>query len=153
MANTTKTTNTKKTTNTPKEVKSMKKVETKKAVVKEVKNEVKKNTFLTIQEIVKLYEEAGIKCYNPECKGNYRIMGTKKGSSLNLRPTKGYFIFTSDEDLELIQSAELKFDDLKVEPGTNSQDKSRKHTVSCTDTETLKALLKVYASNPLNKVA
>ena len=43
------------------------------------KNEEKKNVVLTvsIDEVGKMYEEFGIKNYNPTAKGNYRIMGNK----------------------------------------------------------------------------
>lgn len=139
------------------EKKEVQAVETKKEVApktkKAVENAAKKDAFLTIEEIVKLYQEAGIKCANPEVKGNYRIMGSKKGSSLNLKPTKGYFIYSTEEDYKAIKNAGLKFEDLVVEEGTNSQDKSRPHTVICKQLATLKAVLAVYAKNPMNKVA
>lgn len=137
------------------EKKEVKKVDTKKEVApkKAVDNAAKKDAFLSIEEIVKLYQEAGIKCANPEVKGNYRIMGSKKGSSLNLKPTKGYYIYSTEEDYKAIKDAGLKFEDLVVEEGTNSQDKSRPHTVICKQLATLKAVLAVYAKNPMNKVA
>lgn len=130
-----------------KEVKEVKKVDTKKAV----DNSAKKDAFLSIEEITKLYQELGIKCANPQAKGNYRIMGSK--SSLNVKPKKGYYIYTADSDYEAITKAGLKFEDLVVEQGTNSQDKARPNTVICTTLATLKAVLAVYAKNPLNKVA
>lgn len=130
-----------------KEVKEVKKVDTKKAV----DNSAKKDAFLTIEEITKLYQELGIKCANPQAKGNYRIMGSK--SSLNVKPKKGYYIYTADSDYEALKGAGLKFEDLVVEQGTNSQDKARPNTVICTTLATLKAVLAVYAKNPLNKVA
>ena len=130
-----------------KEVKEVKKVDTKKAV----DNSAKKDAFLSIEEITKLYQELGIKCANPQAKGNYRIMGSK--SSLNVKPKKGYYIYTADSDYEAIKAAGLKCDDLVVEQGTNSQDKARPNTVICTTLATLKAVLAVYAKNPMNKVA
>ena len=130
-----------------KEVKEVKKVDTKKAV----DNSAKKDAFLSIEEITKLYQELGIKCANPQAKGNYRIMGSK--SSLNVKPKKGYYIYTADSDYEAIKAAGLKFEDLVVEQGTNSQDKARPNTVICTTLATLKAVLAVYAKNPMNKVA
>lgn len=130
-----------------KEVKEVKKVDTKKAV----DNSAKKDAFLSIEEITKLYQELGIKCANPQAKGNYRIMGSK--SSLNVKPKKGYYIYTADSDYEAITKAGLKFEDLVVEQGTNSQDKARPNTVICTTLATLKAVLAVYAKNPMNKVA
>ena len=131
--------------------KETKPVATKKVETKKVDNAQKVNQFISIEEVAKLYEEFGINCTNPECKGNYRIMASK--SSLNLKPKKGYYIYTSDADYELITKAGLKNEDLIVEKGTNSQDKQRPNTVICTTLATLKALLAVYATNPVNKVA
>ena len=130
-----------------KEAKEVKKVDTKKAV----DNAVKKDAFLTIEEITKLYQELGIRCINPDAKGNYRIMGSK--SSLNVKPKKGYYIYTTDSDYDAINAAGLKCADLVVEQGTNSQDKARPNTVICTTLATLKAVLAVYAKNPMNKMA
>lgn len=130
-----------------KEVKAVEKIDKKEAV----ENSAKKDAFLSIEEITKLYQELGIKCANPQAKGNYRIMGSK--SSLNVKPKKGYYIYTADSDYEELTKAELKFKDLIVEKGTNSQDKTRPNTVICTTLETLKAVLAVFAKNPLNKVA
>ena len=127
--------------------KEVKKVDTKKAV----DNAAKKDAFLSIEEVTKLYQEIGIKCANPQAKGNYRIMGSK--SSLNVKPKKGYYIYTADSDYEAITKAGLKFEDLVVEQGTNSQDKARPNTVICTTLATLKAVLAVYAKNPMNVVA
>lgn len=126
--------------------KEVAKVETKK-----IENAEKKNSFVTIQEATKMYEAAGIKCKNPEAKGNYRIMGS--GSSLNIKPQKGYYIYSSDEDLELVQNAKIKASDLVIEKGTNAQDRIRPNTIICTVTDTLVALLKAYALNPKNAVA
>lgn len=135
------------------EKKEVKKVDTKKEVApkKAVDNAAKKDAFLSIEEITKLYQELGIKCANPEAKGNYRIMGSK--SSLNVKPKKGYYIYTADSDYEALTKAGLKFEDLTIEQGTNSQDKARPNTVICTTLATLKAVLAVYAKNPMNKVA
>lgn len=133
------------------------------AVVEEVKEvpaieetkvveNAEKKSLLNIEEIVALYSEAGIKCYNPTSKGNYRIMGSQKGSSLNVKPKKGYYIYTTDADFAEISTSGLKADDLVVEEGTNSQDKSRPNTIICQTVETLKELLALYAMNPVNKV-
>lgn len=150
--NTTKAKETKVMKNTKKETKA---VETKKAVVKtETTNTEKVNTMLNIEEVMKLYSEAGIKCYNPTAKGNYRIMGNAKGSSLNIVPKKGeYRIYSTDTDYESIVNQKFEFKDLVTEKGTNSTDKSRPNTIVCKTVETLKALLGVYATNPANKVA
>lgn len=131
-------------------------VETKVEEVKteEVKNEVKENQVLTIQEVTALYEELGIKCYNPNAKGNYRIMGSSKGSSLNIVPRKGeYRIYSTGDDFALVSAIEQKPEDLIVEEGTNSQDRCRPNTIVCKALETLKAVLAVYATNPINRVA
>ena len=75
------------------------------------------------------------------------------GSSLNVKPKKGYYIYTSDSDMELVKSAGLKNEDLVIEGRTNAQDKQRPNTIVCTALETLKALLAVYAKNPANVLA
>ena len=134
------------------EVKEEPKAEVKVVVEKEKKNKEKKNTYISIQEITKMYEEFGIKCYNPNAKGNYRIMGNSKGSSLNIKPTKVYFIYSTQDDYELLEGSSLECDDLIMEGKTNSQDKSRPYTVICTAVETLKVLLGIYATNPLNQI-
>jgi hypothetical protein len=115
------------------------------------KNEEKKNVVLTvsIDEVAKMYEEAGIKNYNPTAKGNYRIMGSKSGSSLNLRKTQ-YIIFSTDVDYEALKKAKIEGVEL-IEKG-NSQDKSRPHKVVIQALDTLKKALKVYASNPVNQI-
>ena len=120
----------------------------------EVKNEVKENQVLTIQEVTALYEELGIKCYNPNAKGNYRIMGSSKGSSLNIVPRKGeYRIYSTGDDFALVSAIEQKPEDLIIEEGTNSQDRCRPNTIVCKALETLRAVLAVYATNPINRVA
>lgn len=128
-----------------------KKVETKKVAEKKVENKKKENTTVSIAEIEKLYTEAGIKVYNPNIKGNYRIMGHKKGSSLNLRADK-YIIFSTDTDFEALTSLKSKYSDLTLAKGGNAQDGSRPNVVEVTTLDTLKAILKVYATNPLNKI-
>lgn len=132
------------------EVATVKKAEVK-TVKKETVNQEKTNAFLTIEQVTDLYKELGIKCANPTAKGNYRIMGSK--SSLNVKPKKGYYIYTADSDYEALTKAGLKFEDLTIEQGTNSQDKTRPNTVICTTLATLKAVLAVYAKNPMNATA
>lgn len=127
------------------------KTEAKKTEKKAVENAEKKNDFISIEEVTKIYAELGIKCKNPTAKGSYRIMGS--GSSLNIKPTKGYYIYTSDADMELVQAAGLKNADLVIEGRTNAQDKQRPNTIVCTALETLKVLLAVYAKNPANVLA
>ena len=159
------------TTKANKEEKTMKKETAKKETKKSVKKEVaqatetakvetvkevkantdKVNTVITIQEVTDMYAKAGIKCYNPDVKGNYRIMGYKGGSSLNIVPKKGeYRIYSTNTDYDTISQAGLKFEDLVLEKGTNSTDKARPNTIVCKTVDTLKALLGVYATNPLN---
>lgn len=113
-------------------------------------NTTKANKFISIEEVVKLYAEAGIRCTNPNAKGNYRIMGSK--SSLNLLPTKGYYIYSSKADYEAVQNANITGNDLVLEGECNKQDSNRPFLVICKTVETLKALLAVYAVNPLNAV-
>ena len=119
---------------------------------KAVDNKDKKPQFLNIQEVTKLYSEYGIKCLNENAKGNYRIMGGAKGSSLHVKPTKGYYIYSTNADFELIKNAELKCEDLIVEEGTNSSDRVRPNTIICKTVDTLKSLLQIYATNPFNKL-
>ena len=119
---------------------------------KAVDNKDKKPQFLNIQEVTKLYSEYGIKCLNENAKGNYRIMGGAKGSSLHVKPTKGYYIYSTNADFELIKNAELMCEDLIVEEGTNSSDRVRPNTIICKTVDTLKSLLQVYATNPFNKL-
>ena len=119
---------------------------------KEVANKDKKPQFLNIQEVTKLYSEYGIKCLNENAKGNYRIMGGAKGSSLHIKPTKGYYIYSTNADFELIKNAELTCEDLIVEEGTNSSDRVRPNTIICKTVDTLKSLLQIYATNPFNKL-
>ena len=127
------------------------KTEAKKTEKRAVENAEKKNEFISIEDVTKMYAELGIKCKNPNAKGLYRIMGS--GSSLNVKPKKGYYIYTSDADMELVQSAGLKNEDLVIEGRTNAQDKQRPNTIICTALETLKVLLAVYAKNPANVLA
>lgn len=145
MAETKTTKNTKATENKKENTKA------KTTKTKEVKNEEKKNIVLTvsIEEVAKMYEEAGIKNYNPQAKGNYRIMGNKSGSSLNLRKTQ-YIIFSTDVDYAALKEANIEGVEL-IEKG-NSQDKSRPHKVVIQAVDTLKKALKVYATNPVNQV-
>ena len=119
---------------------------------KAVDNKDKKPQFLNIQEVTKLYSEYGIKCLNENAKGNYRIMGGAKGSSLHVKPTKGYYIYSTNADFELIKNAELTCEDLIVEEGTNSSDRVIPNTIICKTVDTLKSLLQVYATNPFNKL-
>lgn len=112
-------------------------------------NTKKVNKFMDIEAVMALYAEYGIRCANPTAKGAYRIMGG--GSSLNVKPTKGYYIYSNDVDLDIIRQAGLECKDLVVEEGTNT-DKKRRNIVICTEEDTLRKLLALYATNPANQV-
>lgn len=128
------------------DAKVAKTTKTKKEVAKkEVKTA--KVTTMSIDDVMKLYGELGIKCTNPNAKGDYRIMGGK--SSLNLKKTK-YVIYSTEVDADAVAKANI--DGVTVEKDTNSQDKVRPHTVTVSATSDLKAVLAVYATNDLNKV-
>lgn len=131
--------------------KTNKAVETKAIETKKVaKNEEKKNVCISIEEVSAMYDAAGIQCKNPNAKGNYRIM--KGGSSLNIKPTKGYYIYSTDDDFEMVSQSKLSNKDLVVEKGTNSTDSKRPNTIICTTVDTLKDVLAVFAKNPLNQI-
>lgn len=98
-------------------------------------------------EINQLLTDAKIKMYNPEGKGNYRIFGSKKGSSLNVQRA-AYIIYSTDEDYAAVEGA--KIEGVELTKGGNSQDKVRPNIVRTTALDTLKKLLKVYAKNPVN---
>lgn len=153
---TTKTTTKAATTKTATKKAENKKVETKKTETKATKkvteNKEKVNTTVDISEITKMLVDAGINIVNPNAKGNYRIMGTKKGSSLNLQKHK-YIIFSTDVDYAAVEAVKDKYQDLVLVKGGNSQDKNRPNKVEFTAIETLKAILKLYAANPVNKPA
>ena len=134
-----------------KTVKETKKVETKevkKVESKKVENKEKKN--IDMQAINQLLTEAGIKIYNPEAKGKYRIFGSNKGSSLNVQ-TKQFIIFSTDDDYKAVVNA--KIEGVEATEGTNSQDKVRPNTVIVKTEEVLKAVLAVYAKNVANQIA
>jgi hypothetical protein len=127
-------------------------VETKKAVPAKTEktNAEKVNEILTMEDINKLYADLGIKCYNPAAKGKYRIMGNQKGSSLNVTK-KEYTIYTTETDYQNVLAANLKNEDLALEENTNN-DKVRSNVVRCKTIETLKTVLAVFASNPINQL-
>ena len=120
------------------------------AKVEATENKEVKNVTLNIEEIAALYTENGIKVYNPQAKGNYRIMGFKGGSSLNVTK-KDYKIYSTEDDFVALENA--KIDGVELAKGANSQDKVRPHTVIIQSVDALKAALKVYAQNTKNQVA
>lgn len=153
MANTTKKATDNKANKTVKETKNMatkkvEKEEVKKVESKKVENKEKKN--IDMQAINKLLTEAGIKIYNPEAKGKYRIFGSKTGSSLNVQAKK-FIIFSTNEDFKMVEDA--KIEGVKTIEGDNSQDKCRPNTVIVQTEELLKKVLKIYAKNVVNQIA
>lgn len=148
MANTKKLNNEKASTKAP-ETKAPKTKAPKEKKV-ETKNVEKKNVTLNMEQVVKELETAGIKVYNPQAKGNYRIFGSKKGSSLNLQKAQ-YIIFSTDDDFKAVKDA--KVDGVELTEKGNSQDKSRPNVVKFTTEAALKAVLKIYAKNPVNQIA
>lgn len=153
MANTTKKATDNKANKTVKETKKVttKKVENKevkKVESKKVENKEKKN--IDMQAINQLLTEAGIKIFNPEAKGKYRIFGSKKGSSLNVQ-TKKFIIYSTDEDFKMVEDA--KIEGVTCEEGANSQDKARPNVVSFQTEELLKTVLAIYAKNTANQAA
>lgn len=149
---TNKTTATKKaaTTKAAAETKKVdaKKVATKKAETKKVQNAEKQKVDMV--EITKLIGEAGVKVYNPDAVGKYRIFGSKKGSSLNVQ-SKAFIIYSTDEDYKAIVDAKLA--GVETTENGNSQDKVRPNVVKFSGMDMLKSVLAVYAKNPANQLA
>lgn len=142
---TTKTTNKTATTKTTtKAAKTTKKVETKKVETKKVQNAEKQ--AVDMAAITKLIGEAGVKVYNPEAKGKYRIFGTKKGSSLNVQ-SKAFIIYSTDDDFKAVKDAKLT--GIEATENGNSQDKVRPNVVKFSGMDMLKSVLAVYAKNPM----
>lgn len=147
---TTKTTNkaatTKTTTKAAKTEKKVdaKKVETKKTETKKVQNAEKQK--VDMKAITELVTKAGVKVYNPDAKGNYRIFGTKKGSSLNVQ-SKAFIIYSTDDDFKAVKDAKLT--GIEATENGNSQDKVRPNVVKFSGMDMLKSVLAVYAKNPM----
>ena len=148
MANTTKKTAITKTAET-------KKVETKKSVAKtaaktevkaietkkvETKNVNKVN--ITMDEVEKMFTEAGIGFKHNNC--NYRII--TGGSSLNVHK-KEFAFYMTDADFEKVKT--LKATDIKCTEGGNKQDKARPNSVFFTTVETLKMVIGAIAPKKL----
>ena len=140
MAKTTNTTKTQKTTE--------KKVNTKAAEKKVEKKEVKKvnreRKTLTMQEISDMMSSANLQVYNAQAKGNYRIIGSKSGSSLNVQ-TQKYILFSTDADFDMVSAVKDKYKDLVLEKGSNSQDKCRPNAIKFTEKATLEGVIKLMA--------
>lgn len=129
-------------------VKTEKKV-TEKKVTEKANKEVKVIT-IGMEELMKELEKVGIKVYNPTAKGNYRIFGNKKGSSMHIHKTE-YIVFSTDDDYKAVSDAKIIGVEA-IEKG-NAQDHCRPHKVVFSTPEALKAVLTIYAKNPLNQVA
>lgn len=147
---------TKKTENKVTEKKVTTKVTEKKAIAKTEKkvtekaNKEVKVITIGMEELMKELEKVGIKVFNPQAKGNYRIFGNKKGSSMHIHKTE-YIVFTTDEDYKAVSDAKITGVEA-IEKG-NAQDHCRPHKVVFSTPEALKAVLTIYAKNPLNQVA
>ena len=150
-----------KTTTTNKTTKSNTKAKTGVKEVKEVANVEVTNkavtTLLKPDDFVELFSEAGIVCGNPQCKDIYRTMGTKRGgSSLQVRATEGYRIMTTNADFEFVKDLKmsgvtvLANGNLVSKGGKSEVDGTRPHLVKIVDTDTLRAVLKLYTQNPNN---
>lgn len=118
----------------------------KKAVEK--KNKEVKVITINMEELMKALEKVGIKVYNPTAKGNYRIFGSKKGSSMHIHKTE-YVVFSTDDDYKAVKDA--KIDGVEAIERGNAQDKCRPHKIVFSTGEALKAVLTIYAKNPLNQ--
>ena len=138
------TTKTTKKAATTKKATETKKVAPKKVETKKVQNAEKQTVDMV--EITKLIGEAGVKVFNPDAKGKYRIFGTKRGSSLNVQ-SKAFIIYSTKEDYEAIKSAKLT--GVEVTENGNSQDKVRPNVVKFSGMDMLKSVLAVYAKNPM----
>lgn len=120
------------------------KAEEKKVETTEKKKVNRERKTLTMQEIVDMMNEAALNVYNAQAKGNYRIIGSKSGSSLNVQ-TQKYILFSTDADFDLVSSIKDKYQDLVFEKGANSQDKCRPNAIKFTDTKTLEGVIKLMA--------
>lgn len=121
-----------------------KKVATKKVETKKVQNAEKQK--VDMKAITELVTKAGVKVYNPDAKGNYRIFGTKKGSSLNVQ-SKAFIIYSTDDDFKAVKDAKLT--GIEATENGNSQDKVRPNVVKFSGMDMLKSVLAVYAKNPM----
>ena len=84
-------------------------------------------------------------------------MGTKRGgSSLQVRATEGYRIMTTNADFEFVKDLKmsgvtvLANGNLVSKGGKSEVDGTRPHLVKIVDTDTLRAVLKLYTQNPNN---
>lgn len=105
-------------------------------------------TRMTIKDIEVLFDEYGL-TYS-SAKGDYRIMGKREGSSLNLNMSN-FIIYTRDDDFKNIVNAKLEFEDLVLKENGNNRDGVRPNVVRCETLKTLKALLQTYSINVENK--
>ena len=118
-----------------------KKVEEKKVETKKAPKENKAKVDVTIQEVVKMLEEAGIGYKPNNCE--YRIL--KGNSAIHVHKTK-IFINCTNEDFESI-STKVKAEDLVLQKEGNIVDSHRPARVEFVSTDTLKAVIKAIAKN------
>lgn len=144
MANTKNTEKTTKTVETKAPKTESKKVAEKKVETTEKKKVNRTRVTLTMQEISEMMSNANLNVYNATAKGNYRIIGSKSGSSLNVQ-TQKYILFSTDADFDLVSTVKDKYQDLVFEKGANSQDKCRPNAIKFTDKKTLEAVIKLMA--------
>lgn len=142
---------TKATANT-KEAKTMKKettkTETKKVEEKKVTEKKNINKInVTIQDVEKLFTEAGITFKSNNC--NYRIIAS--GSSLNVHKAALVF-YTTDEDFKKI-SDNVKAADLELKEKGNVQDGKRPNYVRFTTEDTLKKVITALTKTVKSAVA
>ena len=137
----------KNTANT-KEAKTMKKETTKKVEEKKVTEKKNINKInVTIQDVEKLFTEAGITFKSNNC--NYRIIAS--GSSLNVHKAALVF-YTTDEDFKKI-SDNVKAADLELKEKGNVQDGKRPNYVRFTTEDTLKKVITALTKTVKSAVA
>lgn len=145
MANTTKKSATKNVATKKVDVKKVdtkktevKAIETKKVETKPVEKVNATKVNITMDEVEKMFTEAGIGFKHNNC--NYRII--TGGSSLNVHK-KEFAFYMTDADFEKVKG--LKATDIKCTEGGNKQDKARPNSVFFTTVETLKMVIGAIA--------
>ena len=140
MANTTKKSATKNVATKKVDTKKteVKAIETKKVETKPVEKVNATKINITMDEVEKMFTEAGITFKHNNC--NYRII--QGGSSLNVHARKFAFYMT-DSDFEKVKG--LKANDIKCIERENARDKDRPNSVFFTTVETLKMVIGAIA--------
>ena len=149
MANTTKKSATKNVATKKVDVKKVdtkksevKAIETKKVETKPVEKVNATKINITMDEIEKMFTEAGITFKHNNC--NYRII--QGGSSLNVHSRKFAFYMT-DADFEKVKG--LKANDIECKERDNAKDKDRPNSVFFTTVDTLKMVIGAIAPKKL----